>query len=106
MPRHAKNNTASSFFTAHEKEQLKEYGTQRKRLGKESFRSFDCCSLCLKTLEDPQSCQKGHLFCKECIFKNLLAQKQKIKRDQKLYKQYLARVDVGYQTTISKKHFI
>ena len=87
MPRHAKNNTASSFFTAHEKQQLKDYGTQKKRLGKESFRSFDCCSLCLKPLVSPQACHKGHLFCKECIFENLLAQKKKLKRDRALYDQ-------------------
>merc|ERR1712137_605233 len=92
MPRHAKNNTASSFFTAHEKQQLTEYGTQKKRLGKESFRNFDCCSLCLKELVEPKACQKGHLFCKECIYENLLSQKSKIKRDQKLYKQYTARI--------------
>ena len=95
MPRHSKNNTAGSFFTAHEKQQLKEYGTQTKRLGKDSFRNFDCCSLCLNTLQDPQSCQKGHLYCKECIFENLLTQKKNIKRDKKLYNKYLAKLQVG-----------
>ena len=94
MPRHSKNNTAGSFFTAHEKEQLKEYGTQSRRLGKDSFTNFDCCSLCLKTLRDPQSCQKGHLFCKECIFENMLAQRKTIKREKKLYCQYLERMKV------------
>ena len=86
MSRHAKNNTASSCFTAHEKQQLK-YGTVKQRLGKESFRDFNCCSLCLKIVTDPHACHKGHLYCKECIFQNLLTQKKAIKRLNQLYEQ-------------------
>ena len=93
MPRHAKNNTASAYFTAQEKQKL-EYGTVTKRLGSESFRTFDCCSLCLKVLQSPKACHKGHLFCKECIFENLLAQRKKIKRQQQMYKNHLANLEV------------
>lgn len=84
MPRHGKNNTASSFFTAYEKSQL-EYGTVKQRLGADSLRSFDACGLCLKRVEEGRSCQKGHLFCKECIYENLLAQKKQIARQKKLF---------------------
>ncbi|CAG8456140.1 14526_t:CDS:2 [Racocetra fulgida] len=55
MPRHSKNNTALSFFTYAEGKALK-YGTKK----------------------------QGHLYCKECILENLLAQKREIRRQQNL----------------------
>eukprot|EP01018_Ginkgo_biloba_P025412 Gb_12113 [translate_table: standard] len=80
MPqRHSKNNNDLAFFTYDEKRKLG-YGTQKERLGKDSIKPFDACCLCLKPLIEPLSCQKGHLFCKECIFECLLAQKKDIKR--------------------------
>lgn len=80
MPqRHSKNNNDLAFFTYDEKRKLG-YGTQKERLGKDSIKPFDACSLCLKPLIDPLCCQKGHLFCKECILECLLAQKKDIKR--------------------------
>ena len=47
MGRHAKNNTASSVFTYAER-QMMDYGTRRKRLGKDSLRRITNCALCLK----------------------------------------------------------
>jgi len=85
MSRHAKNCTASAFFTYHEKKKLK-HGTQKERLGKDSLNTFDSCRLCLKPLLLPTSCQEGHLFCKECIYASLLTQKQEINRQMKKYK--------------------
>ncbi|XP_065879286.1 E3 ubiquitin-protein ligase CSU1 [Euphorbia lathyris] len=80
MPqRHSKNNNDLAFFTYDEKRKLG-YGTQRERLGKDSIKPFDACSLCLKTFIDPLSCQKGHVYCKECILECLLAQKKDIQR--------------------------
>jgi hypothetical protein len=80
MPqRHSKNNNDLAFFTYDEKRKLG-YGTQKERLGKDSIKPFDACSLCLKSLIDPMSCQKGHLFCKECILECLLSQKKDIQR--------------------------
>jgi len=84
MSRHAKNNTASAVFTHYERSKLK-YGTQKQRLGKDSQKHFDSCSLCLQPVIDPLSCHKGHIFCKECIYENLLSQKKDIKRQKKLY---------------------
>ncbi|CAN6450901.1 unnamed protein product [Victoria cruziana] len=80
MPqRHSKNNNDLAFFTYDEKRKLG-YGTQKERLGKDSVRPFDACCLCLKPFIDPLCCQKGHVFCKECIFECLLSQKRDIKR--------------------------
>ncbi|KAI0527082.1 hypothetical protein KFK09_002680 [Dendrobium nobile] len=80
MPqRHSKNNNDLAFFTYDEKRKLG-YGTQKERLGKDSIKPFDTCCLCLKPFIDPLCCQKGHVFCKECILECLLAQKKDIKR--------------------------
>ncbi|XP_071716918.1 E3 ubiquitin-protein ligase CSU1 [Rutidosis leptorrhynchoides] len=82
MPqRHSKNNNDLAFFTYDEKKKLG-YGTQKERLGKDSIKPFDTCSLCLKPFIDPLCCQKGHVFCKECIFECLLSQKKDIQRKQ------------------------
>lgn len=80
MPqRHSKNNNDLAFFTYDEKKKLG-YGTQKERLGKDSIKPFDACSLCLKPFIDPLCCQKGHVFCKECILECLLSQKKDIQR--------------------------
>lgn len=80
MPqRHSKNNNDLAFFTYDEKRKLG-YGTQKERLGKDSIKPFDACSLCLKPFIDPMCCQKGHVFCKECILECLLSQKKDIQR--------------------------
>nr|CAG8632367.1 9689_t:CDS:10 [Entrophospora candida] len=83
MPRHSKNNTALSFFTYAETKSL-EYGTKKQRLGRDSMREVDACYLCLQRARDPVCCSHGHLYCKECILENILAQKKEILRQQKL----------------------
>ncbi|KAF6153933.1 hypothetical protein GIB67_023710 [Kingdonia uniflora] len=78
MPqRHSKNNNDLAYFTYDEKKKLG-YGTQKERLGKDSIKPFDSCFLCLKPFIDPLCCQKGHVFCKECILECLLSQKKDI----------------------------
>lgn len=80
MPqRHSKNNNDLAFFTYDEKRKLG-YGTQKERLGRDSIKPFDTCSLCLKPFIEPMSCLKGHVFCKECVLECLLAQKKDIQR--------------------------
>ncbi|KIJ30055.1 hypothetical protein M422DRAFT_36699 [Sphaerobolus stellatus SS14] len=79
MTKHSKNNTASSIFTYAERKKT-EYGQKRQRLGNESMRGFDACSLCLQQARDPLACSSGHLFCKECVYNDLLSQKKEIKR--------------------------
>jgi nitric oxide synthase-interacting protein len=76
MTRHSKNNSRN-FFSSSERSKLKGlYGTITERIGKDSLKSFDDCSLCLSTAKSPVCCPKGHLYCKECILKNILDQKK------------------------------
>jgi nitric oxide synthase-interacting protein len=49
------------------------------------MKHFDACSLCLQPVIDPMCCLKGHLYCKECIYANILAQKKEIKRSKKFF---------------------
>lgn len=80
MPqRHSKNSNDRGHFTYEERRALG-YGTQKERLGKDSIKPFDSCCLCIQTAIEPLSCKKGHIFCKECIYSCLLAQKKDIKR--------------------------
>ncbi|KAI0075173.1 hypothetical protein K474DRAFT_1664557 [Panus rudis PR-1116 ss-1] len=81
MTKHSKNNTASSIFSYAEYKKL-DYGTKRQRLGNESMRRFDCCALCLQRAREPVACQKGHLFCKECVYTDLVTQLNDIKRQK------------------------
>ncbi|CAG8708840.1 12014_t:CDS:1, partial [Acaulospora colombiana] len=81
MTRHSKNNTANSVFSKAEYDKLKaHYGTQRALLGSKSHRAFNACSLCLSKAVNPVSCSKGHLFCKECVMKDLLSQRDGLAR--------------------------
>ncbi|KAJ7104309.1 hypothetical protein B0H15DRAFT_809424 [Mycena belliarum] len=83
MTKHSKNNTASSIFSyAEYRKASTEYGTKRQRLGNESMRRFDACSLCLQTAREPVCCKDGHLFCKECAVNDLLSQKKDLKRQK------------------------
>ncbi|KAG2208732.1 uncharacterized protein EV154DRAFT_607914 [Mucor mucedo] len=82
MPRHSKNNTASSVFTYHESHTL-EYGTKRQRLGRDSYKNYDACFLCLQTARDPVCCGQGHLACQECMYESILQQKQSIAHQQR-----------------------
>lgn len=81
MTKHSKNNTASSIFSYAEYKRL-DYGTKRQRLGNESMRVFDACSLCLNRAREPLACNEGHLFCKECVYTDLLTQKKDMKRQK------------------------
>ncbi|KAF8936044.1 hypothetical protein BGZ47_009686 [Haplosporangium gracile] len=82
MSRHSKNNTARGHFTYAEMQML-DYGTKKQRLGRDSMRDYDACFLCLQTARDPVCCPEGHIACKECIYENILAQKQEIQRQAK-----------------------
>ncbi|KAI8069876.1 hypothetical protein BC940DRAFT_366094 [Gongronella butleri] len=98
MPRHSKNNTASSVFTYHETKAL-DYGTKRQRLGRDSFRNYDACFMCLQTAREPMACSKGHIACMECMYESILQQKEAIKREEaaieqkKLSKEEQKRID-------------
>lgn len=75
MTRHSKNCTSSSVFTSAERSRL-DYGVQEARVGKDSFRSFDACHVCLHTAKDPVLCgaEHGHLHCRQCLVDSMLSQ--------------------------------
>ncbi|GAA5998488.1 uncharacterized protein JCM10292_002731 [Rhodotorula paludigena] len=83
MTRHGRNNTSRGDFTYAER-QMAKGGTQKALLGRDSFKDFDACSLCLRHARDPRCCSEGHIYCQECIVTSLLAQKKDIKRQQLL----------------------
>ena len=90
MSKHSKNNTGSSIFTYGERQMLKdrnEWGNITKRLGSDSQKNFEMCSLCLSFIKNPVCCLKGHMFCKECIIENLLFQKKQNKKKIKEYEE-------------------
>ncbi|KAF7792935.1 hypothetical protein EIP86_004038 [Pleurotus ostreatoroseus] len=62
MTKHSKNNTASSIFSYAEYKKL-DYGTKRKA-------------------REPVACTHGHLFCKECVYTDLVTQLADIKRQK------------------------
>ncbi|ETV75728.1 hypothetical protein H257_10104 [Aphanomyces astaci] len=87
MSRHSKNNTATHHFTYREKVAAG-HGTLKRRYGKDSQLPFGCCCLCLKPIlekEEPLASPCGYMYCKGCIYANLLAQKQQIKLDVAAY---------------------
>ncbi|KAF8423619.1 hypothetical protein EV426DRAFT_602325 [Tirmania nivea] len=81
---HSKRNTSLAFFTSYERSLLKgDYGKQKSRLGRENFKAFDACNLCLQRARNPVACEShAHIFCRECAMENLLSQRKEIKRMQ------------------------
>ena len=67
------------YFTRHERAALG-WGSQKKRISKDSIKLFHACTICLKLCETPLVCPEGDLFCKECIFESLLTQKRRNKQ--------------------------
>ena len=53
-------------------------------------KDLDECSLCLTVAENPVICQKGHIFCKSCIYDNLLTQKERYKQHLAAYEEQCA----------------
>ncbi|XP_059473722.1 nitric oxide synthase-interacting protein homolog isoform X2 [Neocloeon triangulifer] len=88
MTRHAKNCTAGAVYTYHEKKrdaQSSGYGTQSQRVGKDSIKDFDCCSLTLQPCREPLVSPEGHIFDKEAIYKYIITKKNEYSRKLKEY---------------------
>ncbi|XP_059614102.1 nitric oxide synthase-interacting protein homolog [Phlebotomus argentipes] len=89
MTRHARNCTAGAVYTYHEKRkdaQTSGYGTNSQRLGKDSVKNFDCCSLSLQPCANPVITKDGHLFDKEAILQYMVTKKVEYCRKLKEYK--------------------
>lgn len=88
MTRHARNCTAGAVYTYNEKKRdaaESGYGTNAKRLGKDSIKSFDCCSLTLQPCRNPVVTKDGYLFDKEAILQYILTKKNEYSRKLKEY---------------------
>ncbi|KAI0142847.1 ENOS interacting protein [Xylariaceae sp. FL1272] len=85
---HSKRNTSRAVFTSYERDLARQaWSNTSARLTRESFLSFSACRLCLATAIDPVSCTHGDIFCRECALSNILAQKNEIKRLEKIKEQ-------------------
>jgi nitric oxide synthase-interacting protein len=88
MTRHARNSTAGSVYTYHEKKkdsQTSGFGTERQRLAKESLKSFDCCNLTLQPCANPVITKDGFLFDKEAILQYIITKKGEYSRKMKQF---------------------
>lgn len=96
MPRHARNCTAGSVYTYHEKmkdAQQSGYGTLSMRLGKDSIKEFDCCCLTLQPCHDPVITPDGYVYDKEAILEYIVHQKTEIARRMKEYDKQKAKLE-------------
>lgn len=93
MPtRRSKNQNLKGCYTYHEKQKDKQqmqYGDFERRLGKDSIKSFDMCSISLQHCEDPMVSPQGVVFDKETVLKYIIKQKKDLKMQRIEYKQYL-----------------
>ncbi|KAL1116990.1 hypothetical protein AAG570_004318 [Ranatra chinensis] len=88
MTRHARNCTAGAVYTYYEKKKDAEasgYGTQNRRVGKDSVKDFDCCCLTLQPCSNPVITPDGYLFDKEAILEYIITKKNEISRKMKEY---------------------
>ncbi|RCN45286.1 nitric oxide synthase-interacting protein-like family protein [Ancylostoma caninum] len=86
MTRHGKNCTASSVYSYHERKRdakVSGYGTLHARLGADSIKEFDCCSLTLQPCKNPVITPSGFLFDREAVLEYILAQKKEIAKRTK-----------------------
>ena len=102
MTRHGKNATASSHYSYHERRKdakTSGWGTLHERLGADSVKEFDCCSLTLQPVKfvnwlgvchsslcrDPVITPTGHIFEREAVLEYILAKKKEIAKATKAW---------------------
>uniref|UniRef100_A0A6E8VMM1 Nitric oxide synthase-interacting protein homolog n=1 Tax=Anopheles coluzzii TaxID=1518534 RepID=A0A6E8VMM1_ANOCL len=92
MTRHARNCTAGAVYTYHEKKKdaaNSGFGTTSRRIGKDSVKSFDCCSLTLQPCRNPVITKDGYLFDKEAILTYIISKKNEYSRKMKEYEKQM-----------------
>ncbi|PVD34197.1 hypothetical protein C0Q70_05463 [Pomacea canaliculata] len=97
MTRHARNCTAGTVYTYHERKKdtsASGYGTQSQRVGKDSVKDFDCCCLTLQPCKNPVLTPQGYLYDKEAILEYILHQKCEIARRLKAYSKTEIKISV------------
>jgi len=88
MTRHGRNATNSAVYTYHERKKdanASGYGSDKCRLGKDSLKGYDCCSLTLQPCRTPMVSPEGWLFDKEALLKYIIEKKQEYARKLKEY---------------------
>uniref|UniRef100_A0A2M4BVG0 Nitric oxide synthase-interacting protein homolog n=1 Tax=Anopheles marajoara TaxID=58244 RepID=A0A2M4BVG0_9DIPT len=103
MTRHARNCTAGAVYTYHEKKKdaaNSGFGTTSRRIGKDSVKSFDCCSLSLQPCRNPVITKDGYLFDKEAILTYIIAKKNEYNRKMKEYEKQV-KADEEEQTALA-----
>ena len=96
MTRHAKNCTAGTVYTYHERKkdtQKSGYGSKAVRLGKDSVKNFDCCCLTLQPCREPVVTPDGFLYDREAILECLLHQKTEAARKMKAFEKQKKKQD-------------
>ncbi|CAG2061730.1 unnamed protein product, partial [Timema podura] len=94
MTRHARNCTAGAVYTYHEKKkdaQASGYGTNTQRIGKDSVKDFDCCSLTLQPCRNPVITKDGYLFDKEAILEYICTKKLDYATKMKEYEKQISK---------------
>lgn len=106
MSRHSKNSTATTHFTYHEKTAAG-HGTLKRRFGRDAQLAFGGCCLCLALTNSssaaPVVSPRGFLYCKECIYANLLAQKRTIQENLQNYENFCDKQEQDKQHEIVAK---
>ena len=90
MAKHSKNNCGNSVFTLVERKMLKQknlWGDIVDRMGQDSQKTFEQCSICLSFALNPVCCPKGSIFCKQCLLESFIHQKQETKKLIKKYEE-------------------
>lgn len=88
MTRHGRNSTNSAVYSYHERQKdasASGYGSLKCRLGKDSLKGYDCCSLTLQPCRTPMVSPEGWLFDKEALLKYIIEKKQEYARKMKEY---------------------
>lgn len=102
MARHSKNSTAATHFTYHEKTAAG-HGTLKRRFGKDAQLQFGFCCLCVASThggKSPLVSPSGFVYCKECIYANLLSQKRTIQENVAAYERALERQEQQAQDDV------
>lgn len=88
MTRHGRNATNSAVYSYAERQKdgsTSGYGSLKSRLGKDSLKGYDCCSLTLQPCRTPMVSPDGWLFDKEALLKYIIQKKQEYARKLKEY---------------------
>lgn len=88
MGKKSKNCGDGQIFSHYERAEAKRAnrsGLQAVQVGTDFFDEPDTCGLCLNPAQTPLVCTEGHIFCKSCIYENLLFQKDEHKHAMKEY---------------------